>query len=554
MEQKRAMSFLIENVKGKKKNIVALCLLQMFLGVGGVVQALLLRKGIDGAVRTEANVFWTAMVSFALLVFVQIACRFLLHHMEEDSKAGIENKLKQRLFKNLLSGEYAGVTVTHSGEWMTRLTSDTQIVADGMITILPGVAGMVLKLLSAMATLLVILPQFGWGVVLAGSVLLFFTYALRKQLKQLHRRVQEADERVRVFLQEHLGSLMLIKAYQAEERLGDSAGLLMAEHKRIRMNRNRLSNFCNTGFRFLIWAIYLFGAFVCGYGILVGTISYGTFVAVLQLIGQLQTPLAGMTGYGPKYFAMLTSAERLLEAEALHKEESVKEAERSVISLEFTNITFTYPDANCPTLQNMSMQIRKGEFIAFVGASGCGKSTLFKLLLGLYPVTEGKIQICFEDKSAELSEQYRSMFAYVPQGNHLMCGTVRDIVSFGAPGHKENIERMEHALRLACADFVFELENGVDTVLGENGAGLSEGQLQRLSIARAVFSGRKILLLDEATSALDEATERRFLKQLREQTDYTVLIVTHRPTALEFCDRVIDMEQFSHLKTEERQN
>ncbi len=261
---------------------------------------------------------------------------------------------------------------------------------------------------------------------------------------------------------------------------------------------------------------------------------------------------------------MIASAERLMEAEGFESDAS--DAKSSGEIREFyagelrpiglRNASFTYyplsdgvsntQKENMPVfLRNLSLQIRKGEYVAFTGHSGCGKSTALKLLMCVFQPDSG--QRYFEDRNGglgELTGEYRRLFAYVPQGNCLMSGTIRELVSFAAPDRANDSEKLEQALRIACAwDFVSQLEQGADTMLGERGAGLSEGQMQRLAIARAVFSGSPVLLLDEATSALDAATERKLLDNLRRMTDKTVIIVTHRPAALDICDCVMEFTE-----------
>jgi len=543
--QKKTVHFLMQSAQGKKRYIALLGMLQMILGVGGVFWALCLRTGIDAAVNGHGKEFEVAMTLFVLVILVQIVSRYLVRYLEEYLKSGLENGLKQEVFGRLLSGTYAKVTAKHSGEWMARLTSDTGIVADGMTTILPGILGMSLRLAAALTVLVAFLPEFGLFLIAGGGILLVFTAMLRKPLKAFHRKIQDADAGVRVFLQEHLGSLMILKVYRAEREAGQEAGERMRLHKKARMRRNHWSNFCNTGFLVMIYGIYFLGVFVCGRGILQGTVSYGTLVAVLQLIGQLQQPLAGMTGFGPRFYAMLSSAERLMEAEAVLAEQEQKRIQTTFGSLEAKHVTFSYPDRDAPVLSDVSVRIERGECVAVTGRSGCGKSTLLKLLLGLYPVTEGTITVTGDEGEETVTEAHRGWFAYVPQGNHLMSGTIRDIVSLGNREEKENTNRLLEVLGIACAGFVFDLPDGIDTEIGENGAGLSEGQLQRLSIARALFSNREVLILDEGTSALDVATERRILENLRNLKEKTVLLVTHRPAALEVCDRIIDMEQFA---------
>ena len=196
-------------------------------------------------------------------------------------------------------------------------------------------------------------------------------------------------------------------------------------------------------------------------------------------------------------------------------------------------------------LENISLEIQKGEYVAFTGHSGCGKSTALKLLMSIYRLDSGKRLLVGKDGSSQpLDSRWHRLFAYVPQGNQLMSGTIRDIVSFADKSQSGDEEKIARALKIACADeFVGELESGIDTLLGERGKGLSEGQMQRIAIARAIFSESPVLLLDEATSALDSQTEKRLLENLRSMTDKTVVIVTHRPAALEICDRVLKFSE-----------
>ncbi len=306
--------------------------------------------------------------------------------------------------------------------------------------------------------------------------------------------------------------------------------------------------------------MYLLGVGWCGYGILIGTVSFGTLTAITQLISQIQAPFANISGFLPRYYAMLASGERLMEAERFQPDsEEIRtpqeanafyETQLRAFGLDRAAFTF-YPAVEAPehlskddmpvVLNNLSLELRKGEYVAFTGHSGCGKSTALKLLMCVYQPDGG--QRYYTDPAGNrhpLTDQWRRLFAYVPQGNLLMQGTVREVVAFAAPDLAQDTERMTQALRIACAEeFIGELEQGIDTPLGEAGTGLSEGQMQRLAIARAIFSGSPILLLDEATSALDAETEGKLLQNLRALTDKTVVIVTHRPAALAICDRVL---------------
>jgi ATP-binding cassette subfamily B protein len=276
-----------------------------------------------------------------------------------------------------------------------------------------------------------------------------------------------------------------------------------------------------------------------------GTVTYGTLTAIMQLIGQIQGPFYSISGYLPRFYAMTASAERLMEIETFADDGTARSADEvyefyldglSALGLRDASFTYESDDAAPVVLDGVSVEIRKGEYVAFAGHSGCGKSTVLKLLMCMYPLDRGERYIAGSEGEIALDASWRRLFAYVPQGNALMNGTIREVVSFADPDAAHDEHRLRRALEIACADdFVEDL----DTVLGERGSGLSEGQTQRLAIARAVFADCPVLLLDESTSALDEATERRLLYNLRDLTDKTVVIVTHRRAVLSICDRVL---------------
>ena len=533
-------------VTGRKKAyVLILTLVQAVSGGLGVLYALLLRNIVDSAVGHDGGAFRHNVVLIAALVVLQISLSALVRWLSELARSDIENRFKQRLTDNILRKEYSAVSATHTAEWLNRLTNDTTVVANGIVEILPGLVGTVVRLVSAVIMVIALDRVFAAILVPGGVVLCVVAYAFRKVLKRLHKDIQERDGQLRVFLQEHIGSLMIIKSFVAEEQTGREASQAMDDHKTARMRRSRFSNVANVGFAVAMQGMYLLGVVYCAYGILRDTVSYGTLTAVMQLIGQIQGPFFSISSYLPRFYAMTASAERLMEVEAFADDPAARSADEvyeyyldSFTALGLRDARFTYEsgDGAPVVLDGVSVEIRKGEYVAFTGHSGCGKSTVLKLLMCMYPLDGGERYITGTEVETALDASWRRLFAYVPQGNALMNGTIREIVSFSDPDAAHDEYRLRRALQIACAD---EFVDDLDAVLGERGSGLSEGQMQRLAIARAVFSDCPVLLLDESTSALDEQTEQRLLQNLRAMTDMTVVIVTHRKAALGICDRVL---------------
>ncbi|MGI6265314.1 MAG: ABC transporter ATP-binding protein [Acutalibacteraceae bacterium] len=544
--------------------IALLTVIQTLLSGLGVSYAWLLREMVDHAVGAGKDLdgFRRAAIGLVGLIVLTIGLRAISRYLTELTNASVENSFRRRLFSTLLEREYAAVARVHTGEWMHRLSSDVTVVTEGVCSILPEAVGTLVRLVAAVAVLVYLIPQVMMILLPASAAVILLTLTFRRKLKALHKTIQEAYGRLRVFMLDHLSGLMIVHSFTREEASLRGADERMEEHKKARMRRNFYSNAGNTVFGLIMRGTSVIGAIYCGWRIFNGTMSYGTLTAVMQLIGQVQSPVSNVTRYFPKYYAMLASAERLMEAEAfapdalrprIPKEEIRRRYADGLRAMTLRDVSFTYPSRGenewqqeTRVLEHLDLTIGKGEFVAVTGESGCGKSTLLKVLMSLYPLDAGERYLELEGESGAqkevLDSAWRGLFAYVPQGNQLLSGTIREVVAFGDEEKMADDGALWRALTVACADeFVEKLEKGLDTPLGERGSGLSEGQIQRLAIARAIASDHPVLLLDEATSSLDEATEARLLHNLRSMTDRTVVIVTHRPAALTVCDRQIQM-------------
>lgn len=545
-----AMSWIF-GVSGKLKlGVLLLVLLNSAISISAVAFALVLREAIDGAVSGNKMVFLKFVIILGLIMVGQIAARGVIRFLDEYVRSGMENVIKTRLYETILSRKYSAITAYHTGELLNRITNDAVVVADGFVQIIPGIIAMLVKLAGAAAVLFVLDYRFSVIFFAGGGLVLIFTTLFRRVMKKLHKDVQAADGVLRSYLSENLGSLMVLKTFGAERKSIDTSKQYMDKHRFMRMKKNKFSNICNVGFGLVMNGGYIFGLCWCSFGILHGSITYGTLSAVLQLVDQLWAPLANMTGYLPKFYGMLSSAERCMELETLEEEhvesqfsrDYCRELYKDMTAIECKNITFRYEDDII--LENADISIGKGELITIMGNSGAGKSTLLKLLLAIYEPEKGTLEIKTEKESYALTEKYRKMFAYVPQGNFLMSGNVTSaIASLDDTNADVDMDKVKAVAHIACADtFVEKLEHGYDTLIGERGMGISEGQAQRLAIARALYTDAPVLLLDEATSALDEQIEKKVLKNIRELTDKTVIIVSHRKAVLEVCDRCVVLE------------
>lgn len=576
MQKNDALTWLRQETKKYRSFVILLTVLEIFVSGLGVCYALVMKQMVDRTVAKDGQGFMMGMIGFSLLVLSQLIIRIITRQVSEYTRSGMENTLKRNLFASLLKKDYGSVSAIHSEEWMNRLTSDTVICAGGVTDIIPGFLGMTIRLVGSLALIFWLQPGLSFIMIPGGIAFLIITVLLRKPIKRFHKDVQEKDGQVRVYLQERISSQLVVRTFGAEDIAVEEAEDTMRHHRTSRMKKAWISNMCNSGFSLAINGMYLVGIGYCGYGIIHGVISFGTLTAIIQLIGQLQSPLASLGGYVPRYYTTLASAERLMEVEQyedvdvanLRGKDEVKALyENQIKEIVFDHVTFGYTkekkhgkEDSVPVgihnavLADISFSISKGDYVAVTGTSGCGKSTMLKLLMGIYRPQEGSITVALRDGTGIAIEDMRRLFAYVPQGNFLMGGSIRDVITLGTysrmeSNHMDVDDQLDKAIRLACADFVYELPLQLDTILGEKGAGLSEGQMQRIAIARALYADCPVLILDESTSALDEQTEERLLHNLRELTDKTVLVVTHRPKACSICNRQIHFEEGNGVQT-----
>lgn len=557
----------IKSVTGHEiRRVWLLCLTKCSSALIAVGYALLMQKTVDAAVARDAAAFWPALALFAAALLVQVALMAASKWIAESAQARIENALRAHACGNILkAGRLPKDQAT--GEIATILTSDATYVAESLVSILPEASSMAVRAVAALALMFSVAPALAALFVVAGSICVGLSLLMRRWLKHLHTTAQEAEGSMRARLQEVLESLVIIRSFGASKKAMNDLGGLMVKQLQARERRAGGKTASSAVFNLAMQASYLAGFGYGCWGILTGRVSYGTLMALVQLVGQIRSPFASLSGLFPQIATMSASCARLRSLDAGKPQWKTPLPGSTFSKLSFRDVEFSYPNG-LPVLNGFSAEVKNGDFVAITGASGIGKSTMLMLALGMEDPQCGTVEVEYsgaEPQAIKASDLTPGTFAYVPQGNMLMSGSIRDAVTLadqidtrdqsrnaskpceqtetpsGREPHSE-IERLKDALYAACADsFVNELPSGVETMLGEKGSGLSEGQMQRLAVARAVYSGSPVLLLDECTSALDPKTEREMLDRMR-NLGRTVVIVTHRPAALDVCDWVIELE------------
>ena len=542
MKEKTALAWLFGRIKGRLPGLVLLTAASAGGSIFGVLFALGTKRVINSAVSGSREDLISAAIQQALIILGILLCLTLQRYLHAQLSARLDRDWKQRLTAKILQSDYASISKYHSGELINRLNNDVRAVDDGLLTVLPDLVSMVAKVVAVVAVLIAMAPVFTALLLAAGAVVALTTGFARRYLRELNKRVSTADGKVSGFLQEVFEKLLLVQAMNVEKETERRSNLLLQERYRLQKKRWMLTLMANTFVAVLAYGSG-FGALVwCAVGIYHGTMTFGELTALTQLVGQLQTPFVNLSGILPKYIAMTAACERLMELEKdcgyLELPEKTAISYEKVEAICARDLSFSY--GRDQIFAGGSFTLPKGTFAVITGASGIGKSTLLKLLLGIFKPQSGELFLSCEDGEIYADRSTRGLFAYVPQGNLLFSGTLRENLLLTCPDATE--EQIRQAIYVSNMDaFLPQLPQGLDTVLGENAHGLSEGQAQRLSIARAYLSGAPILLLDEATSALDAETEKTVLERLRALPGKTCIAVTHRPAALSLADRQLEV-------------
>ena len=527
--------------------------LVVVLGVLNTVASLAMvqvsKSIIDNA--TFGNEFVRLLVIYMLLVFgmqaLSVVNSLLTALLTEKFSFGI----RKQIYDKIIQSHWMDVKKYHTGDLMTRLTSDAGNIADGIISTIPGIFLLVIELVMVFFTLFQYSRLLAVLALLVAPVAAFTSWLLGRKLKVLQGKVQESEAAYRSFLQESLANLLIVKAFANEEYSVDRLTRLREERFKWVFRRTKMSLFSSTtmsiSFQIGYIAAFSYGVFQ----IANGSITYGTMSVFLALVNRVQAPVLQLAQQIPRIVMILTSAGRVMELQDIPVEEKQPEQIKPEgIGVRVDGLSFGYTAET--VLEDTALEIRPGEFVAIIGESGIGKTTLIRLMMSFMSNYRGNITYFNQAGEQEKANAgSREFIAYVPQGNTLFSGTIRENIRMGNLEASE--EEIFQALRMAAAyDFVMELPEGLDTIIGERGHGLSEGQAQRIAIARAFVRRAPFLILDEATSALDEKTELSVLQGLQElQPKPTCLIITHRRSILTYCDREIRIQDKRILEQED---
>ena len=527
-------TFLKERTGKFRSRIIFLAVLALITSTLSLAFSYSTKFIVNGA--TEGNrkkiIFFVCLTIALLLLRIILGC--VQSYFSSKIRARITAELRKGLFEDVIYADALSVKKYHSGEILNRFSSDIAEVAGDVTYIAPTSVSVIVRLIGTLALLFTMDVMFAL-VFLGGSALTVAIVALyRKKIRVLRKNILSSDGNVKSYVQETITSSMTIKVYDGEEGAVKHCANLEEAHYKGTMRYNAFGAFMS-GIYSLVGNIGLvFSIVYFGVGIL-GNVDYGSALAVILLLLGVQQPVNTLSAVLTAHVSLSVSATRLLELTNLKVRSVGKHLAGEFVFLKTENMSFSYGNKN--VVSNVDFYINRGEKVCLEGGSGQGKTTFFALLTGSYLPNEGKVLIK-TDKGEFSPENVSGLFAYVPQGNYMFSGSIRDNLTCFARGEVSD-EAIKNAILLADADFVYSLPEGLDTVLTERGGGLSEGQLQRLSIARAIVSDRQVMLFDEATSALDNETEEIVVKNLVGMVDKTCIFISHRKKPSEYADRTV---------------
>lgn len=482
------------------------------------------------------------------LVFVVIILRLVVAayntRLENLTNSRMNFIIRASLFSDIVGARWFGREKHHTGDTVNRLETDVSTVTNVICTDLPQIVTTIVHLIAAVIFLALMDWKLALVLVSMTPLLVLISKVFFRKMRVLTKRIRETESKVQSHLQETLQHRVVVQSMEKGALMGDRLDALQTMEYGQIVERTRFNIISRT----IVTASFSFGyiaAFLWGvYGIHRGVTSFGMMTAFLQLVGQVQRPIVNLMRQIPSFIYATASIDRLMELETLPKEETGDPVRiAGPVGIRLQDVSFRYPDGDRDILKQLTFDFRPGDRIAIKGETGAGKSTLIRLMLALLHPTSGRVSLYGPSgEEVEASPLTRCNIVYVPQGNSLFSGTVRDNLLMGDPDASETA--MTEALKTAVADFVLDLPEGLDTMCGEGGAGLSEGQAQRIAIARGLLRSGSVMLLDEFSSSLDPSTESRLMENLvAAYPSKTMIFITHREKIAEYCTSTLKLER-----------
>ncbi|MBQ2122880.1 MAG: ABC transporter ATP-binding protein [Bacteroidaceae bacterium] len=501
---------------------------------------------IDAATLSDYPISLTSgCILLAAIIIAQIVISQSGRWIKTTLGVKAVNRTQRTFFSQLLTAEWQDLQKFHSGDITNRMQRDATEISQFITETFPNFLTTIVKFLGAFIFLYVMDKKLALVVVVILPIFIVISKLYIKKLRTLTHLVRTIESEIQSFLQETLQHTIVIKTLigidHTSQRLNQKQKDLQDKVRHKTIYTTTTSTLLNLGFATGYFLTFCWGA----HSLQQGLISYGSLIAFVQLVGQVQGPIRSLTSFVPQFVGLATAVERLSELQNLPTENSSHNQPSTPLSTPLgiciNKLHFAYPEGRKTLFHDYDLDIKPGSKIAIIGETGAGKTTLVRLLLALLRPTAGNISLYDSKVNTPLSADTRSYFAYLPQGNTLLSGTLRENLLMASPNASE--DELNKALALACADFVFALPLGLDTPTSERGGGFSEGQAQRICIARTLLRKAPIIILDEATSSLDQATEARIISNLKDYLkETTLLFITHRPAILSICDRVVRIE------------
>ena len=539
------MKWIINQGKCAILPLLAIVILGGITSMTSVYRALASKTLIDSAISSQNNLITKWAIILVSLLLIELIFKGISSVLSTFCSNKISNKLQQKIFKHITYSEWLQQSNYHSVNLLTRLTNDVDTITNVIVSVFPGIISLLTILIFSFITLLSLDPIIAIVAIVFCPALILFTKLLTKKLKKYYIDIQDEEVKYRSFIQESINNTLIVKSFTLENSNIMKLKNIQTTKSSLTMKRSFLTTLVNLLIQLGVYGGNIFVMCFGAFKIAAGLSSFGTLTALLQLFSNIQGPFAALSQCIPQIISAIGATERLMEIESLTSENLSKSKLKDIT----TNLYITGKDINfsykkeLPILKNINFNINPSEIVALVGPSGEGKTTLIRLILSLIYPTSGNAYISNSSINEDIIPDHRNLISYVPQGNTLFSGTIEENLKIGNPD--ATMEELIDCCKIACAyDFINSLDDKFKTVIGEKGLGISEGQAQRLAIARALLKKTPILILDEATSSLDGDTEIKVLEGIKNlKHKPTCIIITHRPSALEICNRIFKLQR-----------